>query len=1051
VGLYTNPVNLSPVSQQAGDINISGGISAATIGSSPTQQHVLPAVASDTIAVLAAAQTLTNKTISGASNILTDIDNGSLTNSSVTVSAGAGLSGGGAVALGATTTLSVGGTADAVYSTGSFTWTGASGKALALTSTAAAISITAGQASTWDTADGTVKAAAFDRATAGLATFAGTTATSARLGGTNLTSGLTIGAGSGALMNFQFAGATQLTLTATLLQWSQGANKTFNIATAAADTQGYQLSLSGGAAGTASTANGAPGGQLFGSGGKGANASGSFTAGGGGQNQWIGGTGGDGTATLISGSGGSLLLAGGPAGTNNGGGQAVGGTVTIRGGVGGTNGAISIGATNTGSVSIGAGGITTTLSSNSITYGDSSGTTRTILGIQRATANAAGGALVLAASGGGNSDGSTGPGGKGGSATFRSAVGGNGSGAFAPGDGGDSFFMASAGGTGGTGNSNGGNSYLRAGSGQGTGIAGSVIIADSATTAVTLGANTTFSDTKTATFSANNNAATQTAVIYLQNNTNANVTTVVQQSPGIEFSGTSYDATNGVVAKKWLAQAIPVSSAGNSIANQFGFYSSEGGTAYGLRAYFNSSGAVVASGNVYTGGAAGNGTVYAATIIPNTAATAIGIGTSNTSAISVGATGVPISVFGPIGINTTITQNIASVTAQQAALLVLATTPATSSGTQSNSPGIQLRSQHWETTAAAAQTIDWMLQAVPNAAASPVVGQVSLYQSKNGGAWTERARISDSGSIIAINALSAGSNGDLSVFGATFAPNVSSQANFGTNTNTTQINIGRSGINVMIPGGIIRATTPGNGVAGVSMLFGQANGGPGSGATPGGLGGSTTLFGGQGGAATTTAGGTAANGGATAVTGGQGGTGAASTNGPAIGGTVTITGGKGGDVTSGFGASNGGPVQIRGGLGQGTGKVDGTVAIGDATTSAIAMGASGCTISFGQGTVTQATSITTGVTVNASSGVITTVSSTLAAQGTSTFTITNNTVTATSVVKLTVGTYGGTFGTNGTPVAIVSAVASGSFNITIYNAHASNALNGTLKIHFAVL
>jgi hypothetical protein len=63
--------------------------------------------ATDTAAGIAATQTLTNKTISGSSNTLTNIANGSLTNSSVTVTAGTGLSGGGAVALGASVTISM--------------------------------------------------------------------------------------------------------------------------------------------------------------------------------------------------------------------------------------------------------------------------------------------------------------------------------------------------------------------------------------------------------------------------------------------------------------------------------------------------------------------------------------------------------------------------------------------------------------------------------------------------------------------------------------------------------------------------------------------------------------------------------------------------------------------------------------------------------------------------------------------------------------------------------------------------------------------------------
>ena len=49
--------------------------------------------------------TLTNKTISGGSNTLSNISNGSLTNDSLTVTAGTGLSGGGVVELGGSITL----------------------------------------------------------------------------------------------------------------------------------------------------------------------------------------------------------------------------------------------------------------------------------------------------------------------------------------------------------------------------------------------------------------------------------------------------------------------------------------------------------------------------------------------------------------------------------------------------------------------------------------------------------------------------------------------------------------------------------------------------------------------------------------------------------------------------------------------------------------------------------------------------------------------------------------------------------------------------------
>lgn len=86
----------------------------SSIGPSTGQQHTLPSVASGVITLLTATQTLTNKTISGAANTLSNIANASLTNSSVTVTAGTGLSGGGAVALGAAVTLNNAGVLSAI-------------------------------------------------------------------------------------------------------------------------------------------------------------------------------------------------------------------------------------------------------------------------------------------------------------------------------------------------------------------------------------------------------------------------------------------------------------------------------------------------------------------------------------------------------------------------------------------------------------------------------------------------------------------------------------------------------------------------------------------------------------------------------------------------------------------------------------------------------------------------------------------------------------------------------------------------------------------------
>lgn len=61
------------------------GFAVSTIGPNGTQRHVIPAVPSDTLALLAATQTLTNKTLSGSSNTFSNLPNSALTNSSFTL------------------------------------------------------------------------------------------------------------------------------------------------------------------------------------------------------------------------------------------------------------------------------------------------------------------------------------------------------------------------------------------------------------------------------------------------------------------------------------------------------------------------------------------------------------------------------------------------------------------------------------------------------------------------------------------------------------------------------------------------------------------------------------------------------------------------------------------------------------------------------------------------------------------------------------------------------------------------------------------------------
>ena len=72
----------------------------------------------DDVVLKTATQTLTNKTIDGSQLVALSVANGKLTNSSVTVTAGTGMSGGGAVSLGGTVTLTNAGVTSITTNTG---------------------------------------------------------------------------------------------------------------------------------------------------------------------------------------------------------------------------------------------------------------------------------------------------------------------------------------------------------------------------------------------------------------------------------------------------------------------------------------------------------------------------------------------------------------------------------------------------------------------------------------------------------------------------------------------------------------------------------------------------------------------------------------------------------------------------------------------------------------------------------------------------------------------------------------------------------------------
>lgn len=96
------------------------------------------------------------------------------------------------------------------------------------------------------------------------------------------------------------------------------------------------------------------------------------------------------------------------------------------------------------------------------------------------------------------------------------------------------------------------------------------------------------------------------------------------------------------------------------------------------------------------------------------------------------------------------------------------------------------------------------------------------------------------------------------------------------------------------------------------------------------------------------------------------------------------------------------------------------------------------------GSVTQITSAATAVTVNAAQGTITTVAQNIAAAGEVQFTVNNDRVLAGMVPRVCVRSGS----TGGTTIASVTAVAAGSFQVTLTNLHASVAETGTLVLNF---
>lgn len=129
-----------------------------------------------------------------------------------------------------------------------------------------------------------------------------------------------------------------------------------------------------------------------------------------------------------------------------------------------------------------------------------------------------------------------------------------------------------------------------------------------------------------------------------------------------------------------------------------------------------------------------------------------------------------------------------------------------------------------------------------------------------------------------------------------------------------------------------------------------------------------------------------------------------------------------------------------------------TVAVTGAITGSAGITSSSASAGIGYatgagGAVTQTTNRSTGVTLSKVSGAITTDTTSLAAGAAASFTVTNTAVAIGDVVVVSIRS-GAT--TNQTNVR-VTAVAAGSFQITVENNHASTAETGAIVINFAVI
>lgn len=122
------------------------------------------------------------------------------------------------------------------------------------------------------------------------------------------------------------------------------------------------------------------------------------------------------------------------------------------------------------------------------------------------------------------------------------------------------------------------------------------------------------------------------------------------------------------------------------------------------------------------------------------------------------------------------------------------------------------------------------------------------------------------------------------------------------------------------------------------------------------------------------------------------------------------------------------------------------VTLGDVTVGELTVGGLNASSSVA---VTQPTSLATGVTANALAGSITLFTGIITATTNTQFTVTNNTVTASSVIFLSTELQSNVAASNGIHISLAS-ITNGSFVINITNTGNQDAAAITRKIHFFV-